>query len=313
VKAEGKIIAKTRLLEVSQVCLFGNVQLSAQLIKVLCDRGIPVCHFSFGNWFYGITHGMSHKNVELRRLQYRLADDEGRAVQIARRMIGGKIRNCRTLLKRNNEAVPQPALDELERMNKLALDSGSWENLLGIEGSASRIYFLHFGGMLKVVDDKGISCFDLDGRNRRPPRDPVNSLLSFLYAILTKDVTVTLLSIGLDPYMGVFHRPRYGRPALALDLMEEFRPIIADSVVVSAINNGEVKIEDFVRKGAGTALVPDGRKKILAAYERRMDTLVTHPIFNYKISYSRLIEVQARLLARSITGEIGSYPPFCTR
>lgn len=313
IRVDGQVADQARLLTTSQVCLFGHIQITTDAVRELCVRSIPICYFSSGGWFYGITHGMSHKNVELRRLQYRLADDEGRAVQIARRMIGGKIRNCRTLLKRNNEAVPQPALDELERMNKLALDSGSWENLLGIEGSASRIYFLHFGGMLKVVDDKGISCFDLDGRNRRPPRDPVNSLLSFLYAILTKDVTVTLLSIGLDPYMGVFHRPRYGRPALALDLMEEFRPIIADSVVVSAINNGEVKIEDFVRKGAGTALVPDGRKKILAAYERRMDTLVTHPIFNYKISYSRLIEVQARLLARSITGEIGSYPPFCTR
>ena len=146
-----------------------------------------------------------------------------------------------------------------------------------------------------------------------PPADPVNSLLSFLYAILTKDVTVTLQSVGFDPMLGFFHRPRYGRPSLALDLMEEFRPLIADSTVLSMINNREVGESDFVQRGGAVALTGEGRKRVLAAYERRMATEVKHPIFRYTVSYRRLLEVQARLLSRHVMGEIPVYPAFCTR
>lgn len=182
--------------------------------------------------------------------------------------------------------------------------------MLGLEGAASRIYFLHFAGMIKCGDDESIGpAFDFQSRNKRPPKDPVNALLSFLYAVLTKEMTVTLLSVGFDPYLGFYHRPRYGRPALALDLMEEFRPIIVDSVVVSAINNGEIKPIHFIRRGPATALIARGRKKILGAFERRMDTTVTHPLFGYKVSYRRILEVQARLLGRHLLREVPSYIP----
>lgn len=156
-------------------------------------------------------------------------------------------------------------------------------------------------------------AFDFQGRNRRPPRDPVNALLSFAYALLAKDFTVTLQAVGFDPYLGFYHAPGYGRPSLALDLMEEFRPIIGDSVVLSVLNTGEVTAGDFITRGGAVALSPTGRKAFLAAYGRRMDTLVSHPVFGYSISYRRVLEVQARLLGRFLSGEIPEYPQFLTR
>ena len=155
--------------------------------------------------------------------------------------------------------------------------------------------------------------FDFEGRNRRPPRDPVNALLSLAYSMLSKDLTIACYAVGFDPYMGFYHQLRHGRPALALDLMEPFRPLIADSAVLSAINTKMVTERDFVRAGGAVALTPSGRKGFFRAYELRMDSLVTHPLFEYRVSYRRLLEIQARLLARVIEGEIPVYPVFVTR
>ncbi|CAG1771180.1 partial CRISPR-associated exonuclease Cas4/endonuclease Cas1 fusion, partial [uncultured bacterium] len=162
---------------------------------------------------------------------------------------------------------------------------------------------------------KGVAAedFDLEGRNRRPPKDPVNALLSFCYSLLSKDVALAVVVAGLDPLIGFLHRPRYGRPALALDLMEEMRPLVADSTVVTALNTGAIVMDDFVRTPVGCTLTPGGRKKLLMAYERRVDQLVSHPLFGYRIGYRRLFEVQARLLGRVIQGEIAEYPAFRTR
>jgi CRISPR-associated protein Cas1 len=168
-----------------------------------------------------------------------------------------------------------------------------------------------FSDLLKGT--KGGMKFDFTNRNRRPPRDPVNALLSFVYAMLVKDLTVILSSVGFDPYLGVFHRPRYGRPALALDLAEEFRPLIGDSVVLGLINNQEVGHDDFVERVGSVAMSKAARKRLISAYERRMDTLIRHPVFGYTVSYRRIMEVQARLLGRVFTGEIPAYQPFCTR
>ena len=142
---------------------------------------------------------------------------------------------------------------------------------------------------------------------------PINALLSYAYSLLVKDITITLNAIGFDPYMGYYHQPRYGRPALALDMMEPFRPLIADSVVITCINNGITGIHDFVRAGNAVTLKDDARKRFLSAYERRMDTLVTHPVFNYRISYRRVLEVQGRLLGRFLMGELSQPPEFVTR
>jgi CRISPR-associated protein Cas1 len=188
------------------------------------------------------------------------------------------------------------------------LTSGSIESLLGIEGYAAKIYFEHFAKMLKNE-----TAFAFEKRNRRPPRDPVNALLSLAYSLLAKDFSIALTVAGLEPLLGFYHQPRAGRPSLALDLMEEFRPIIADSVVVTAINTGVVSQSDFVTQGDASALTASGRRNFIQAYERRMQQEITHPAFGYKVSYRRVLEVQARLLSRSILGEIADYPQFLTR
>ena len=186
---------------------------------------------------------------------------------------------------------------------------GPLDTLLGIEGATARTYFSEFPGMIKARD----LSFDFRGRNRRPPRDPVNAVLSFLYGMLIKQAMVTALTVGFDPYLGFYHQPRYGKPALALDLVEEFRPLIADSVCLSLINNGELGPEHFITRGDAAALTQNGRRKVIESYERRMDTLVTHPLFGYAVSYRRILEIQARLLSRHLLGELPAYPVFRTR
>ncbi|MEM0129807.1 MAG: CRISPR-associated endonuclease Cas1 [Thermoplasmata archaeon] len=312
VRQKGEVLATARVMEVSQVSVFGSVTISPAALHLLCERGIPVCHFSFGGWFYGITSGHSHKNVELRLSQFRVAEDPRHSLAISRSMISGKVRNCRTLLRRNHPGEIRAALDELARIADRVENADSPETLLALEGAAAKTYFAHFGELLKPTSDRPFP-FDFRSRNRRPPTDPVNALLSFLYAVLAKDTTVILQSVGFDPMMGFFHRPRYGRPSLGLDLMEEFRPLVADSTALSMINNREVGMGDFIRRGPAVALTGEGRKKVLTAYERRMASEVRHTVFGYTVSYRRLIEVQARLLARHVMQEIPLYPAFLTR
>jgi len=155
--------------------------------------------------------------------------------------------------------------------------------------------------------------FDFNGRHRRPPTDPVNALLSLAYSLLAKDCTIACLAAGFDPYVGFYHQPRFGRPALALDLMEEFRPLVAESAVLSAVNTRVIAPGDFVRAGQAVNLTAAGRKKFFHAYEQRLGSLLTHPVFDYKVSYRRALELQARLLARALTGEIPDYVPLLTR
>jgi len=302
-----------RLGQTSQVLLFGQVQISTQAIEAALGRGIPICYFSFGGWFYGMTTGLLHKNVELRRLQFRAAESPAASLRLARAFVAAKIRNCRTFMRRNAEDVPLQTIDMLRRLAEEAEGCDSTESLLGLEGTAARVYFENFPRLLKRPDDDGNLAFDFAGRNRRPPRDPVNALLSLAYSLLAKDLTIMVQAVGFDPFLGFYHRPRYGRPALALDLMEEFRPLVADSVVLNAVNTGVVQRGDFVGRGGAVSLSDAGRGRFLGVYERRMDELVTHPVFGYRISYRRVLEVQARLLARFLGGEIPEYPGFHTR
>lgn len=303
-----KIIEQVRAIDVSQISVYGNVQLSSQLMRAAFSREIPVCWFSYAGWFQGIANGLPSKHVELRRRQVGIAAQAG--LPVARRMIEGKIRNCRTLLRRNTRVDTGPALPQLNKLAEQAASAKSLESLLGFEGAAARIYFGRFGGMLK---DDHLGTFDVTGRNRRPPRDPVNCLLSFAYSLLTKDLTATVFGVGFDPYLGLYHRPRFGRPALALDLAEEFRPLIADSVVLNAINNGEIRSTGFIVRAQGVALTQQARRSFLAAYERRLDQEVTHPTYRYRITYRRVLEVQARMLGAYLLGEIPEYVPFMTR
>lgn len=315
VRSAKQLVQEARVNEISQINLFGNVTLTAAALQGLCWAEKPIAHFSYGGWFYGLTQGLGLKNVFLRRDQFARAEDSRFALEVARAIVASKIRNQRTLLQRNHVEPPAAALQRLRRMAEDARAAEQLEELLGIEGSAARLYFEHFGGMIKVEGESagGSFAFDFDGRNRRPPRDPVNALLSFGYAMLTKDLTIVCHAIGFDPFIGFYHQPRFGRPALALDLMEGFRPLIADSAVLSAINTRMVTSADFVRVGSAVSLNPAGRKGFIRAYEQRMDTLVTHSLFGYRVGYRRVLEIQARLLARVVSGELLQYPGFETR
>jgi len=318
IKDRERLVQEVRVNEISQVNLFGNVQLTAGALQGLCYAEKPIAHFSYGGWFYGLTQGLGLRNVFLRRDQFARASDRSFCVRMARAFVSSKIRNQRTLLLRNHIEPPRSVLYQLRFCAERAERAESLDELLGIEGTAARLYFQHFSGMLKrgtepAEEQEEALSFDFRERNRRPPRDPVNALLSLAYSLLTKDFTIICHAVGFDPFIGFFHQPRFGRPALALDLMEGFRPIIGDSAVITAINTRMVTPTDFVRVGRSVALSARGRKAFLRAYEQRMDTLVTHPRFGYRVNYRRVLEIQARLLARVVAGELARYEGFETR
>jgi len=316
VKEREALVQEIRMNEICQLNLMGNIQISTQAVQALCEEEIPVCYFSMGGWFYGITTGLSTKNVFLRQRQFAMAGEAWFCKRVARALVAGKIRNQRTFLLRNHVEPDASALREMKDMAGRAEESNSMEELLGLEGNAARVYFGAFQGLIKVEGDEQtprVYRMDFAGRNRRPPRDAVNALLSLGYSLLSKDLTIACYAAGFDPMMGFYHQPRFGRPALALDLMEPFRPLIVDSAVVTAINTKMVTARDFVSAAEAVSLTSDGRKGFYRAYELRMDTLVTHPIFGYRVSYRRLLEVQVRLLAKVLEGEIGEYPVFVTR
>jgi CRISPR-associated protein Cas1 len=301
-----------RLGDVSHVNVFGAVQLTHGLIQEFCRREIGVSFFSGGGWYYGALGGVATVNVQTRIAQFRTAADPASALALARSFIASKILNGRTIVRRNADEAPPETLDRLRSLAEQAKGAQSVESLLGIEGLAARLYFAEFAKLLSPRSGS-TAAFDFDGRNRRPPKDPVNALLSFAYSLLLRDVRVALIAAGFDPTVGFFHQPRPGRPGLALDLMEEFRPLLADSAVLTAVNTEVVGEGDFVRAGGAVALTDKGRKAFTGAYERRIGQEVTHPIFGYRIDYRRILQVQARLLARAATGEIPRYPGFETR
>lgn len=314
---DGRLLASARLGEVSQVVIQGNVYITTPCLQELMHRDIPVTWHSYGGFFFGHTVGNGHKNVELRTAQYRASFDDKICLRLARGLVAAKIANSRTQLRRNwkPEEKPEGLTGELKRVQQQALRAHDLESLLGFEGNAAAKYFGHFRNTLKAasVDDEALLAFDFTRRNRRPPTDPVNAMLSFAYTMLARTFTVTLQAVGFDPFRGFYHQPRYGRPALALDLMEPFRPLLADSTVMQVINNGEIHPSDFVSAAGSVNLTADGRKRFIAAFERRLSQEITHPLFSYRLSYRRLLELQARLLGRFLLGELDDYPNFTTR
>lgn len=297
-----------RLLDATHLCVYGNAQISAQALRALAEREIPIFHFTYGGWLAAVTTGVPFRNIELRARQYRAADGEEPSLAFARAFVVGKIRNQRTLLRRNARADVAPALRELAKLARSAQEAPRAAELLGIEGVAARVYFACFGTMLR--EPMG---FDFRARVRRPPTDPINALLSFLYSLLVKECVTALIAVGLDPYRGLYHRLRYGRPSLALDLAEEFRPLVADSTLLTVVNTGMLGPGDFIRRGPACNLRDGARRKVVAALEERLETLVRHPLFGYAVSYRRIVAVQARLLARTVAGELAEYRGFTTR
>jgi CRISP-associated protein Cas1 len=302
---------EVRIKDVSHVSVFGFVQVSTQATRTLMSNGRAIGYFSTGGWFHGVAAPLGGTAAQLRRRQYARSLDERWSLALARCLVAAKIRNCRTLLRRNAGGIDESVLEDLRSAAERASRAPSAEVLLGIEGAAARLYFESFGLMLKW--DPELAGFDFHGRNRRPPRDPVNAMLSLAYSILARAFTASVAIAGLDCSLGYYHEPRPGRPALALDLMEPFRPLLADSAVVTAINTAVMTPDDFDYGGTGCALRDAGRKRFIAAIERRLDQEVSHPVFGYRISYRRVIDVQCRLLARHLFDEIPTYPGFVTR
>jgi len=308
--------ACVRLMDVSQLVLQGGVYVTSPALHELMARQIPVTWLSHGGWFLGHTLGLGHKNVEVRTAQYRASFDGAHCLRLARGFVVAKIRNQRTLLRRNwkQGECPEAVLGGFRQDIDAAGRAHNAAELLGIEGNAAARYFRHFKHMLSPPAEPGADWpFDFERRNRRPPTDPVNALLSYAYALLTRSVAVTLTAVGFDAMRGFFHQPRYGRPALALDVMEPFRPLLADSAVLMAINNGEVGSADFTHAGGAVALNERGRRAFIAAFERRLSQEVTHPLFGYAAPYRQIVELQCRLLGRHLLGEIDDHPNFITR
>jgi CRISPR-associated protein Cas1 len=330
VRKDGAEIQRVPIAGLRQVVVFGNVQVSTQALECLASLEVPVVYMTGFGRFVAALQPAPTKNVQLRINQFRVFSDPARALQLARAAVRAKISNQRTLLMRslrsrsteeppngqNSENACARGSDEpaardmaelLQRLDRITDPAV----LLGTEGQAAALYFSQFPRMIRSpVPGAG---FDFKSRNRRPPRDPVNALLSFAYAILLKDCFSALCTVGFDPYYGFFHASRHGKPSLALDLMEEFRAIIADSVVLTLINNGSLTPRDFLTWRDSCQLSEDGRKRFFRAYEQRKTTVVKHPVFGYPMSYGRMLEVQARMLAAHIRGDIPEYVGFTVR
>ena len=326
VKKHGEELQRVPIVGVQQVVIFGNVQITTQALGTLATLGVPLIFMTMYGRFVAATMPMISKNVLLRVNQFKMFADPQRALALAKAAVKAKISNQRTLLMRslrsrcadeptngneNGRGSDEPAARDmaelLGRVDRIADPAV----LLGTEGQAAALYFGQFSRMLKAAaPGRG---FDFKTRNRRPPKDPVNALLSFAYAILLKDCFSALCAVGFDPYHGFFHVGRHGKPSLALDLMEEFRAIIADSVVLTLINNETLTIKDFLIWRESVQLTEDGRKRFFECYEQRKSTVVTHPVFGYKMSYGRMLEVQARMLAAYVRGDIPEYTGFTVR
>jgi CRISPR-associated protein Cas1 len=309
VSVKGEDVRKLPGQQVRAIYCYGAVQMTAQAVSTCLELGIDVAYFSPAGRFLGMLGGLPASGVDARRGQYRLFEMPGVRLQLAREVIRAKIHNQRVMLMRNGD-VPDRVTSLMANFRDSTESARDLTALLGIEGSAAALYFEQFESMLKQREDWK---FDWRGRNRRPPRDPVNALLSLGYSMLAKELTGVCYSVGLDPFLGFMHQPRYGRPALALDLMEEFRPLIADSVAISLINRGELGPEDFIKSANGMFLTDKGRRPFWEGWFRRLDTEVSHPEFNYKMAYRRMLEVQARQLWRFVRGEALTYHGFVTR
>lgn len=293
-----------------EVVLIGRVQITTDAVCSCLERGIPVAWLGGTGRLLGVALPAFGNNVQLRIRQHARAADRPSSLGLARSFVAGKIRNQRTLLRRNSTEMEAGRHDELTSLIHATDRARDHEELMGLEGRAARVYF---EGFAELVRQRTNGELELRGRTRRPPRDPVNALLSFGYAVLAKDITAVTFRVGFDPMVGFLHSPGFGRPALALDLMEEFRPLVVDSTVLRLIASHSIGRHDFRCESGSYLLMPGARRTFLGALEQRKQDYVTHPLFGYRLTYQRTMEVQARLLARVLQGEAERYIPITTR
>ncbi|HZL35133.1 MAG TPA: CRISPR-associated endonuclease Cas1 [Tepidisphaeraceae bacterium] len=307
---EGKVSRKIPLAGLESLAVLGGVQVSTQALHALADRSIPVAFMSAAGRLIAMVDPLDSVSADIRREQVRGFDQPARCLELARALIVAKIINQRVLLQRNNDGVAGMVLEDLLVESERARDAGAIDVLRGHEGQAAALYFGEFAGMFKTPV---AGEFDANGRQRRPPPDPINAVLSFAYTMLAHECVSALRLARLEPTLGAFHTCRPGRPALALDLMEPFRPLIADSVAVSCFNRGELTEGHFQRTAAGCALSDSGRRAFFGAWGRRMDTEITHPTFGYKLSYRRMLMLHARMIAAWLLGEVPTLAFLTTR
>jgi CRISPR-associated protein Cas1 len=307
-EVDGEQTTSVRMLDVAHLAVFGNATVTASVMRACLEGDIPILWFSSGGWFagYSIANGGSWVTRRIAQIERARGDQ---AIGLARSFVAGKVRNQRTLLRRLGGDAAATAVGQLAGLIIRVESAAALAELLGVEGTAARVYFGALPGLLKHGGEE----LTFEGRNRRPPTDPVNAMLSFAYALLVRDTTVAALAAGLDPQIGLLHQPHFGRPSLALDLAEELRPLVADSTVIMAVNNGEIRDRDFVRRGGAVALTASGRKKLIRSYERRVAVTLKHPLFGYEVTYRRAMELQARQLAAVIEGQLDVYRPLTTR
>jgi len=297
--------------DVSHVCCWGNIQISTQTLLELADRGVGITWLTGGGWLRATTTAPLEKNVYLRRAQYRVCDNPQICLQLARWIVEAKIENQRVILRRNRkDGRMQKTLRVLQSCREQAAKSESPDALRGTEGYASKAYWGAFASLLQHRDGR---CLGMEGRTRRPPKDPVNALLSYGYTMLLRDFMTALHGVGLDPMYGFYHAVVPGRPALALDLMESFRPLVVDSAVLRSVNEGSFSTDDFVQAEGFCGMKPHAKKRWIRSYERRVDEMATHPFFGYRLSYRRIFVLEARLFGRFVSGELSEYRPMTTR
>jgi CRISPR-associated protein Cas1 len=300
------------------VCFGWDCTASAALMGACAEADVSLSfHTPYGK-FLAASRGFTSGNILLRRAQYRAADSPEASLAIARNCVAAKITNSRHILKRAARDHGQKNLQHAEKLIltaeqlthriRYAQAATSLDSLRGIEGDAATLYFAAFNSMLTN------NSFQLSGRNKRPPTDPLNALLSFLYTLLAHDCRSALESCGLDPQCGFLHRDRSGRPSLALDLMEEFRPLLADRATLTLINRNQIKTSDFKDTENGAVLLKDdARKTVLKHWQERKQSEILHPLLEEKVSLGLLPQLQARLLSRYLRGDIDAYPAYLAR
>jgi CRISPR-associated protein Cas1 len=309
--ADGGLLKEIPIANLESLSLLGSVQISTQAVHVLAQADIPIAYLSAAGRLLAIVEPRDSVSAEVRRQQVRCFDRKDQALALTQALVAAKIANQRTLLMRNHPALPPTVANDLATEADRASRAASIDSVRGHEGQAAAIYFAHFSGMFRKPDVA--RQFSESGRQRRPPPDPINSCLSMAYTMLTHECVASLRLASLEPSIGAFHSSRPGRPALALDLMEPFRPLIADSVTIAAFNRGELTDGHFARTAAGCLLTDAVRRAFFDAYGRRMDTEITHPVFGYRLSYRRMLVLHARMIAAWLLGEVPTLAFLTTR
>ena len=315
IEVERVTVSRVPLHHLSSIAVFGNVLISPFLMARCADEGRDISVLTQYGRFKARIHGSTSGNVLLRRAQHAALDNADQRLEIAKRFIAGKIQNARGTLMRAARESNDPedwktlrdATGLLEVSLRYARDAPSVDELRGCEGNAARVYFAAFTNLVRT----NRADFEFVERSKRPPRDPINALLSFIYALLTGDCVAALEGVGLDPQVGFLHALRPGRPALALDLIEEFRSYIADRLALTLVNRAQITLKDFdERTGGAWSLNETGRKTVLVEYQNRKKQELTHPTTQSQIPLGLAPHIQARLLARHLRGDLPAYPPF---